>query len=260
MEDKMKFNNVAPNHFFKFPNIAVFDGTWGKMSSSARSVFCVLGVHANWKTGECFVSLNRIAEEAGYSRRSVIYGIQELERFNAIAVKRVPGEVNHYILAHYNTNIPPTLDEALSDEALSRKDFDKKINVPDDDVTAPEDSGDMGSDDNAGCGTSEAGQSPVGASQPPPQKELLDNDDSLTDENAGHDDAMSGRQKEEESGETSSQVQAVNSSPAKDVANDTPAQKEDELKKEDSDQTAKSSQKDEVIQSSARPMRPPQRS
>jgi len=79
----------------------VFDGRWAKLTDPARSVFGVLGAHANWKTGESRVALDTIANEAGFCRRTAIYAVQELERLKVVLVKRTQGYVNHYVLAHY---------------------------------------------------------------------------------------------------------------------------------------------------------------
>jgi len=116
MEDGMQINNVSPNHFFRFPSQWAFDGTLAKMSNPAMKVFSVLGAHANWGTGECFLSLNTISKESGYSRRSVIYGIHELESFSAVVVDRREGRANRYILAHYRNQTLPTLNPQDGDD------------------------------------------------------------------------------------------------------------------------------------------------
>jgi hypothetical protein len=71
------------------------------MSNKAKAAFNVLGAHANWETGECFLAVSTIAKEAGYQRRAMFYAINELEELGAIIVKRKLGEVNHYLIVHY---------------------------------------------------------------------------------------------------------------------------------------------------------------
>ena len=107
----MQVNNINGNHFFRFPIKMVFEGTFAQMSHPAKDVFVVLGAHANWKTGECFVSLNTIAERTGYCRRSVIYAVHELENLKAVFVIRRQGYCNHYIIAHYRTDNPNPTDD-----------------------------------------------------------------------------------------------------------------------------------------------------
>jgi len=85
----------------------VFDGRWAKLSDPARSVFGVLGAHANWKTGESRLALDTIANEAGFCRRTAIYAVQELEQLKVVLVKRTQGYVNHYVLAHYIASHTP---------------------------------------------------------------------------------------------------------------------------------------------------------
>ena len=122
-------SGVKPNHFFRFPSIWVFNGTWAQMSNSAKAAFNVLGAHANWETGECFLTISTIAKEAGYERRSIFYAISELEGLGAIIVKRKLGEVNHYIVVHYQTGIPPSF---VPEEADMSAQEGVEENIPED--------------------------------------------------------------------------------------------------------------------------------
>ena len=151
----MKVNNINGNHFFRFPIKMVFEGTFAQMSHPAKDVFVVLGAHANWKTGECFVSLNTIAERTGYCRRSVIYAVHELENLKAVFVIRRQGYCNHYIIAHYRTdNLNPTdgddddgndggqAELNLTDETLSGGGASDQQEATEGNVNEPEDQGD----------------------------------------------------------------------------------------------------------------------
>ena len=81
------------------------------MSNKAKAAFNVLGAHANWETGECFLAVSTIAKEAGYQRRAMFYAINELEERGAIIVKRKLGEVNHYLIVHYQNALQPEADD-----------------------------------------------------------------------------------------------------------------------------------------------------
>jgi hypothetical protein len=85
------------------------------MSNKAKAAFNVLGAHANWETGECFLTVSTIAKEAGYQRRAIFYAINELENLGAIIVKRKLGEVNHYLIVHYQTGIPTSFPPQTAD-------------------------------------------------------------------------------------------------------------------------------------------------
>jgi len=85
------------------------------MSNKAKAAFNVLGAHANWETGECFLTISTIAKEAGYQRRAIFYAINELENLGAIIVKRKLGEVNHYLIVHYQTGVPTSFPPEAAD-------------------------------------------------------------------------------------------------------------------------------------------------
>ena len=78
------------------------------LSPGAISLYIYLGLHSNYKTGEVFHSLGKIAIYFGKSTRTISNWMKELEELNLI--KREQFEVNkvsHTFLQPYsNNNIP----------------------------------------------------------------------------------------------------------------------------------------------------------
>ena len=66
--------------WFPFAFRILAEGTWARLSLTARAVYPAICLFADFETHECFPSLNKIAKIAGVGRRSVSRAVNELAK------------------------------------------------------------------------------------------------------------------------------------------------------------------------------------
>lgn len=97
-------NQFSENIGF-FPVFSDFKPYLSKLSPGAVSLYIYLGLHSNYKTGESFHSIKKIAIFFGKSSRTVSNWIKELEDYNLIFRKQeILNGVSHTYLQPYNWN------------------------------------------------------------------------------------------------------------------------------------------------------------
>ena len=94
-------------------------GPWVKFTP--RAILRELARYANPSTGECFVSLQRLADTLATTTRTIGTGIKTLERAGSITTERSPNKVNHYRLVGIDAQWQPS--EKLSPGELPIDDF-----------------------------------------------------------------------------------------------------------------------------------------
>jgi hypothetical protein len=87
---EVKGSGSFEDRAFFFPKSLVNDLTWAALPPAAASAYAVVGVHAHYQTHITYVSQERIARLAGYSRPSVSKGCKILSGKNLILVTRGP--------------------------------------------------------------------------------------------------------------------------------------------------------------------------
>jgi predicted transcriptional regulator len=65
--------------FFRFPKAIITTCRWAKLSSAAKCVYPVIGVHANLK-GEAWPAMQRIGDLSGLTRQTVSKAVRALSR------------------------------------------------------------------------------------------------------------------------------------------------------------------------------------
>ena len=95
------------------------NGPWVKFTP--RAILRELARYANPLTGECFVSLERLADTLATTTRTIGTGIKTLERAGSISTERSPNKVNHYRLVGIDAQWQPS--EKLSPGQLPIDDF-----------------------------------------------------------------------------------------------------------------------------------------
>lgn len=69
-----------------------------KIPHTIKLVYFALCSYANKNTETCYPSMNKIAEVAGISKRSVVRAMRVLEKARAIRIKKEKGKVSEYSL------------------------------------------------------------------------------------------------------------------------------------------------------------------
>lgn len=98
--------------YFQVDNVFI-DVYARKCGAYAMSVYFALCRHANHDQ-TCFPSHQLVGEKLGMSRRQVVRGIELLEYYNVIRVKRALGEKNEYTLSK------PSCWKPADDERISK--------------------------------------------------------------------------------------------------------------------------------------------
>lgn len=102
-----KYSNWRAEQFTNnegfFPVFNDFRKIMQFLSPGAISLYIYLGLHANYKTGEVFHSLARIAIHFDKSTRTISNWMKELEDFDLIKRKQLEiNSVSHTFLQPYN--------------------------------------------------------------------------------------------------------------------------------------------------------------
>lgn len=101
-----------------FPIFSDFRKVMRYLSPGAISLYVYLGLHSNYKTGEVFHSLGKIAIHFGKSTRTISNWMKELE--NLQLIKREQFEVNkvsHTFLQPYSVdNIDLVVNNTIEEE------------------------------------------------------------------------------------------------------------------------------------------------
>lgn len=89
-----------------FPVFKDFEYFLNELSPGATSLFLYFGLHANYQTGECFHSIDTIANYFNKSKRTISNWIKELE--NKQLILRLQKKFNgpsHTLLLPYGKNL-----------------------------------------------------------------------------------------------------------------------------------------------------------
>ena len=96
-------------------------GPWVKFTP--RAILRELARYANPLTGECFVSLERLADTLATTTRTIGTGITTLERAGSITTERSPNKVNHYRLVGIDAQWQPSEKLSPGQPAMPIDDF-----------------------------------------------------------------------------------------------------------------------------------------
>lgn len=112
-----RYSDWRKEQFYKnegfFPVFNDFRYLMRYLSPGAISLYIYLGLHSNYKTGEVFHSLGKIAIYFGKSTRTISNWMKELEDLNLIRREQFEmNKVSHTFLQPYSAeNLPPFISE-----------------------------------------------------------------------------------------------------------------------------------------------------
>lgn len=92
MQQELFKADVSWFHLFRS---MIADGQIASLGTSTFAVYCVVKSHSNFETGSSFVSVLRIAELTGLSKRSVLSCLATLRKRDLLSSQKV-GRQNHY--------------------------------------------------------------------------------------------------------------------------------------------------------------------
>lgn len=108
--------------FYFFPIFETFKETFilRNISGNALRLYIYLGLMANNKTGETWVSINTIAKYFGKSTRTISSWLKELEKHNLIRrLQLEPNQVAHTFLLPYGRNFSkPNIGDVIDKDGL----------------------------------------------------------------------------------------------------------------------------------------------
>ena len=87
--------------FAKLPIALIKCGLLRELKSTSVVIYNVLLSYADFNTGRCFPSIYTICELTGYTKKTIIQGIKELEDWGLIEVTRRQGSHNVYQLKYW---------------------------------------------------------------------------------------------------------------------------------------------------------------
>lgn len=82
-------------HIFKE---IIRNGTWSRMSPSAKAIYPVVKSYANWEHGGAFPSIDTLEQYSGVSRPSVVKALKELEELGLLKKVTTRGKGSTYSL------------------------------------------------------------------------------------------------------------------------------------------------------------------